>query len=103
MGSGERDGIVVLSPAKKTPWGKPGGGNSAQTSSAAATSTQKRVLEMKLKISRWTRAARKNLLEMFHRLQQRIGVRAGGWLLFTTKLRAQRIQSLTQSPFHAID
>jgi hypothetical protein len=55
--AGEWDGIIVLSPARHPHSEKRGGGNSAKRSSPPAASTQKRMLKMKLKTSRWTRAA----------------------------------------------
>jgi len=76
--AGEWDGIIVLSLAWHPHPEKRGGGNSAKRSSAQAASTQKRMLKMKLKISRWTGAARKGELKVFHCLQQRLGLPALG-------------------------
>ena len=57
---------------------------------------------MELKINRRTRAAGKDGLEMFHRLQQRIGMPADRGRLLATKPRPQRIQLATQSAPQAI-
>lgn len=59
--------------------------------------SQKRMLKMQLKLSRRTPAVWKDGLEMFHRLKERIGVRADGWFLFATKLRSQQVQTALQT------
>ena len=64
-----------------------------------ATSPQKRMLKMKLKIRRRTRAAGKDGLEMFHGLQQGISLRALGRSLLAAELRPHGIQ--TAPPFPA--
>ena len=101
--AGEWDGIIVLSLAWHPHPEKRGGGNSAKRSSAQAASTQKRMLKMKLKISRWTGAARKGELKVFHCLQQRLGLRALGRGLFAAEPRPHRIQTALQFPSQAIN
>ncbi len=61
-----------------------------------ATSTQKRLLKLKLIIRRWTRTTGKDELKMFHRLQQGIRVRTDRWRLLAAELRAKNVQPLPQ-------
>jgi len=65
-------------------------------SSTETASPQKRLLKMKLKIDRWTRTARKHSLEMFHGLQQGIGMPTDRRLLLAAKPRAKRVKPLAQ-------
>ncbi len=58
---------------------------------------------MQLKLRRRTRAAGEHRPEMFHRLQQRIGLRADRRWALTTEPRPQRIQPPDQAPAQAID
>ena len=67
------------------------------------TSTQQRVLIMQLKIRWRTRAAGENLPEMFRRLQQWIGLRAGWRRALPGESRPQRSQSPDQAAAQAID
>jgi hypothetical protein len=94
--AGEWDGIILLSPAWNRHQKKCGGGNLAKESSPEAASTQKRMLKMKLKSSRWTRTARKHSLEMFHGLQQGIGMPTDRWLLLAAKPGAKVVKPLAQ-------
>ena len=73
-----RNGIIVLSPIGKFRPEKVGCGNAAGKRSPGAVSIQERMLKMKLKLRWRTAAAGKHLPQMFHGLQQRIRVRAGG-------------------------
>lgn len=68
----------------------------------ARTSAQERVLKMQLKIHRRTRAARKDRLEMFHRLQQRLNLRALGRGASAAEPGPHRIQTPFQFPLQAI-
>lgn len=64
---------------------------------------QKRMLKLKLKIRRRTRAAGKDNLKVFHGLQQGIGVRTDRWRLLAAEPRPHRIQAAAQSapqPIH---
>lgn len=65
-------------------------------SSTETASPQKRLLKMKLKIDRWTRTARKHSLEMFHGLQQGIGMPTDRRLLLAAKPGAKWVQPLAQ-------
>jgi hypothetical protein len=93
-----RGGGMVLSCCR---WHGPGGGKKAAAAirpktSPAAASAQKRMLKLKLKISRWTRTARKDGLKMFHRLQQGIGLPTDRWLLLAAKPGAKVVKPLAQ-------
>lgn len=59
-------------------------------------SLQKRALEVKLKVGGRTEALGKETPQMLHRLEQRIGLRAGGRLLLPAKHRAHLGQLLAQ-------
>lgn len=61
------------------------------------------MLKLKLKISRWNRTARKDGLEMFHRLQDRLGLRAWGRGLSAAEPDPHRSQTLFQFPSQAIN
>jgi hypothetical protein len=69
---------------------------------SARTSAQERVLKMQLKIHRRTLTAKEDGLEMFHRLQQRLGLRALGRGLSAAEPGSHRIQASLQFPLQAI-
>jgi hypothetical protein len=104
--AGDGDGIIVLSPARNPRAKKTGDGNSAKIRSKGGRpqgpSTQKRLLKMPLKIRRGTGAARKDGLEMGHRLQQGIALPADRRCLLATQPCSQRIESAAQTAPQAI-
>ena len=59
-------------------------------------STQERLLKMQLKSRQRTLAARKDLPEMFHGLQQGIGLSTDRRLLLAAKPGAKRVKPLAQ-------
>ena len=65
--------------------------------------TQKRTLKPELKGRQRTLVVRKDCPQMFHRLQQRIGVCADRRRLFPAELRSHRSQALPQSAPQPID
>jgi len=58
---------------------------------------------VQLKSSRRTLAAREGRLQMFDGLQQRVGVRAGGWALFAAKSGAHPVQSAPERSSQPIE
>ncbi len=74
--------------------GNAGGGWAWKTADRA--SLQKRTLEVKLKVGGRTEALGKETPQMLRRLEQRIGLRAGGRLLLPAKHRAHSRQALAQ-------
>ncbi len=99
----EGDGIIVLSLVRKLVLEKPRRLNLEKNERRPARSTQKGTLKMPLKLRGWTRALGEDGLKMLHRLEQRIGVRAGRRFLFAAKPTPQRVQMASQSllqPIH---
>jgi hypothetical protein len=68
MPAANRYGIVVLPPAGNAWPEKFGVHNSGKNRRRPPRLTQKRALNMKLKGDQWTRAVRKDRLQMFHGL-----------------------------------
>jgi len=77
-------------PGRRVTW------QSGQKKFPAVASTQKRPLKMPLKIRRGTITGGKHPAQMFHGLQQGIGVRAGGGWLLPAKPGADLIQPVPQ-------
>jgi hypothetical protein len=99
-------GIVVLSPAGKSPPENHRRRNLEKTAAARGDPppglTQKRMLETKLEGRRWTALCGEHGLEMFDRVQQWIGLGAGRRRLCAAQPRAPVVQPPAQPASQAI-
>jgi hypothetical protein len=88
----DRNGIVVLPPARKGQPGKHCGRNLEKIHGGGSGLTQKRTLKMQLKFHRRTPAPWESDFEVRQSLEQRIGVVASGRRTPPGQARPQRIQ-----------
>lgn len=98
-----REGIVVLSPARKIPLTKSSGGNSAKAAAWPIGLAQKRMLKMELECRQRTLTVRKNRPQMLHGLQEWLGLPAGRWGLLPAKPRPQFVQPPPQAASQPIE
>lgn len=73
-----------------------GEGAAQRRGSPLKISTQERLLESELKLAHWTEGVHEEPLQMFDRLQQRIGLRTLGRRPASAQGRAHLIQALAQ-------
>jgi hypothetical protein len=92
----DRNGIVVLLPARNRQPGKHRGRNLEKINGGGGRLAQKRTLKMKLKFRRGTLAPGENDFEMSESLEQRISVRALRRWLLAAEPGAKTIQLPTQ-------